>query len=117
VENKMLEDMAMAWRPNPTESNYEITAIDGEVPRELNGILYRNGPNQFVLPEAGYRALSMFDGDGLVQSFQFDDGNVRDFGRYVLTPGFLREKERGKYFGGTTVRRSIWARTGGRLSG
>ena len=96
----MREDMAAAWRPNPTESDYEIAVVDGEVPRELNGVLYRNGPNQSVLPAAGYRALHIFDGDGLVQSFRFDDGKVRHVGRYAQTSGFLREKEIGKYFGG-----------------
>ncbi len=94
------EDMAMAWRPNPIESDYEITAIDGEVPRELNGTLYRNGPNQCVLPEAGYRSMSLFEGDGLIQSFRFDDGKVRHVSRYPQTSGFLLERERGKYFGG-----------------
>lgn len=96
----MLEDMAMAWRPNPTESDYEIKVIDGAVPRELNGILYRNGPNQCVPPESGCRGMSMFDGDGLVQSFQFDDGKVRHVGRYPQTPGFLLERQIGQYFGG-----------------
>ena len=96
------EEMAMAWRPNPIEADGEITAIDGEVPRELNGTLYRNGPNQSVLPQAGYRALSMFEGDGLIQSFRFDDGKVHHIGRYPQTPGFMLEKEKGKYFGGVS---------------
>ena len=98
--NTMFEDMAMAWRPNPKESDYEISHVDGEVPPELNGTLYRNGPNQCVLPKSGYRGLHFFDGDGMVQAFQFDNGRVRHLGRYSKTPGFLLEQDRGQYFGG-----------------
>ncbi len=32
--------------PIQNESDFEnITAINGEIPKELNGVLYRNGPN------------------------------------------------------------------------
>lgn len=89
-----------AWRPNPVESDYKVVEIDGEVPRELNGTLYRNGPNQNVLPSGGSKALHFLEGDGMVNAFFFEDGEVYHRSRYVEARGFLREKEVGQYLGG-----------------
>ena len=44
---------AEVLRPNNVEADSAITRIEGEIPRELNGTLYRNGPNQNVLPKSG----------------------------------------------------------------
>ena len=58
-----------AWSPIPTaEDAYEITHIEGEIPPEINGTLFRNGPSQRILPPGGHAALHLFDGDGLDQS-------------------------------------------------
>jgi carotenoid cleavage dioxygenase len=85
------------WRPSHAEGSYEITAVDGEVPRELHGTLYRNGPSQHVLPEAGAAALHLFDGDGLVHAFRFDDGRVHYTSRFVRNETFLAEERAGAY--------------------
>ena len=53
----------------------EAPAIEGEVPRELNGSLYRNGPGLFE--RGGLRKPHLLDGDGLVQRLSFADGVVR----------------------------------------
>ena len=58
----MSEAFVNAWRPNPVEADAPIREIEGEIPRELCGTLYRNGPNQKILPEGGHRALHLFDG-------------------------------------------------------
>ena len=39
--------------PNRAESDYEITEVEGEIPRELFGTLFRNGPSQNQLPPEG----------------------------------------------------------------
>ena len=86
-----------AWRPTNTEAGYRITEIEGEVPRELHGTLFRNGPSQKILPAEGYGALHLFDGDGLVHAFRFDDGAVSYRGRFVEHPTYLREQAEGRY--------------------
>jgi carotenoid cleavage dioxygenase-like enzyme len=86
-----------AWRPSTTQTSYEITDIEGEVPREIHGTLYRNGPSQQVLPAQGYRALHLFDGDGLVHRMRIDDGRVFYTGRVVEHPSTLRERAEGRF--------------------
>ena len=44
-----------SWRAVEKEETYEITDIEGEIPREIHGTLYRNGPSQKILPEEGYQ--------------------------------------------------------------
>jgi hypothetical protein len=85
-----------AWRPTTAEDAYEITAIEGEIPRELYGTLYRNGPSQKILPTEGFEALHLFDGDGLVHAFRFEDGRVSYRGRFVECPTYLIEQEEGR---------------------
>ena len=93
----MNESFAKILRPNPVESDYAMTNVEGEIPRELNGTFYRNGPNQKVLPEAGPRGLHLFDGDGHVNAFHFEDGRAHHRSAYAKTPSFLREQEEGAF--------------------
>lgn len=86
-----------AWRPSTTETTYELTDIDGEIPRELHGTLYRNGPSQKILPAQGHGALHLFDGDGLVHAFRIDEGRAFYAGRFVEHPSYLREQAEGRY--------------------
>jgi carotenoid cleavage dioxygenase len=84
-----------AWRASPDEETYEVTDVEGELPRELCGTLYRNGPSQRVLPHEGYGALHLFDGDGLVHAFRFDDGRLHYTGRFVRNASFRFEEAAG----------------------
>ena len=95
---------ASALRPNPVESDYTVTKIEGEIPRDLNGTLYLNGPNQKTAPSGGMSALHLFDGDALIHALHFEDGTAHYRGRYARTERFLREQEEGVYcFGGLNV--------------
>ena len=85
-----------AWRPTTREDSYRITNVRGEIPREIRGTLYRNGPSQKILPEQGHEALHLFDGDGLVHAFRFEDGNVDYRGRFVRNASFLAEQREGR---------------------
>ena len=58
--------------------------IHGRAPGGLEGVLYRNGPGWFRYP--GSATGHWFDGDGFVQRFALDGGNVRHMGRFVDTP-------------------------------
>lgn len=83
--------------PSHSESDYEITEIEGAVPRELHGTLYRNGPSQNVLPPEGAEALHLFDGDGLVHAFRFEDGRAFHRSRFVRHESFLAEQAEGRF--------------------
>lgn len=86
-----------AWKPSVREDAYRITDIEGRIPRELHGTLYRNGPSQKILPKEGYEALHLFDGDALVHAFRFDDGRVDYTGKFVRNESFLAEQREGRF--------------------
>jgi all-trans-8'-apo-beta-carotenal 15,15'-oxygenase len=88
----------------------ELPLIEGEIPRELRGSLYRNGPGLFE--RGGVRKPHLLDGDGLVQRLSFDDGAVRYQNAFVRTPKFVAEEAADAY------RFSTWSmrRPGGVLA-
>jgi carotenoid cleavage dioxygenase-like enzyme len=67
--------------------------VEGEVPRELNGAFFRNGPNAQFAPRGDYH---FFAGDGMVHGFYLDDGNVSYRNRYVHTVKYNKENEAGE---------------------
>src|SRR6201985_1883799 len=98
----MLEDaQRRSQRPNiapiPVEADAPNLKITGELPRELNGTLYRNGPNpQFEAPGAHW-----FVGDGMLHAFHLENGRASYRNRWVRTPKWLAEHDAGRaLFGG-----------------
>jgi len=88
----------LSWlQPSRAEDDYEISEVEGEVPRELSGTLFRNGPSQRQLPPEGAGALHLFDGDGLVHQLRFEDGRVHHRSRFVRTESFLAEEAAGRF--------------------
>ena len=88
------EDWARAVEQlHPHEEFDYDAAVEGEVPRELNGTLYRNGPGKYQ--RGATRYAHFLDGDGLVLSFDFDvDKNkARARARFVRTEEFVEEEE------------------------
>ena len=67
------------------------------MPRELNGTLYRNGPNpQFDAPGAHW-----FVGDGMLHAFHLENGRASYRNRWVRTPKWQAEHDAGRaLFGG-----------------
>ena len=69
----------------------EGAAIEGEIPKELKGTLFRNGPG--LLEIYGKKLNQFFDGDGLVYSTTFDgEGGVKFRHNFVGTKGFTDEQ-------------------------
>lgn len=65
------------------ERDYDVTDIEGRLPEELTGTLFRIGPGKF---EVGQTRLStIFDGDGMVSRFILDGSGVHFTNRYVRT--------------------------------
>jgi carotenoid cleavage dioxygenase len=72
--------------------------IEGELPRELEGTLYRNGPNPQFAPRGRYH---WFDGDGMIHAFRLGDGRASYRNRWVRTARFSLERAAGEaLFGG-----------------
>jgi all-trans-8'-apo-beta-carotenal 15,15'-oxygenase len=69
--------------------------IEGKLPRDLSGTLYRNGPGLFE--RNGYRKATLLDGDGMIRAFTFLDGKVRFRTRFVGTEKFTREARSARF--------------------
>ena len=78
--------------PIQMECDADFLPVVGELPRELNGTLYRNGANpQFESPGAHW-----FFGDGMLHAFRIDNGRVSYRNRWVRTPKWLAEHDAGR---------------------
>lgn len=75
--------------------DYTATAtVEGKWPAALAGRLYRNGPGLHEF--GGWRYRHLFDGDGLVQAWRFEGGQVRHRARLVATHKLERERAAGR---------------------
>jgi len=83
--------------PIPMECDAPFPKVTGELPRDLNGTLYRNGPNpQFDAPGAHW-----FVGDGMLHAFHIENGRASYRNRWVRTPKWQTEHDAGRaLFGG-----------------
>src|SRR3569833_3422308 len=78
--------------PIPFECDAPFLKITGELPRELNGTLYRNGPNQqFESPGAHW-----FVGDGMLHAIHLEHGRASYRTRWVRPPKWLAEHDAGR---------------------
>src|SRR5689334_22132083 len=71
------------------EHSYQAR-VEGGIPTQLRGTLYRNGPGLF--DRGGLRKRNLLDGDGMVQSFRFHDSGVHYRNRFVCTQKYLDEQ-------------------------
>jgi carotenoid cleavage dioxygenase len=81
------------WEPWPMEGEIRDLPVVGEIPRDLHGTLYRNGPNPQFAPRGDYH---FFAGDGMVHAFQIENGKCHYRNRWVRTPKFELEREAGE---------------------
>ncbi|MEU8124348.1 carotenoid oxygenase family protein [Spirillospora sp. NPDC049024] len=81
------------FAPMREELTLDDLEVVGEIPRDLNGVYLRNGPNrQFEAPGRYH----MFDGDGMVHAVHFENGRARYRNRYVRTRAFQEESAAGR---------------------
>ena len=69
--------------PQHAEHDYDVEP-DGELPAELSGTLYRNGPGRWQ-DHTGRPLHHLFDGDGMISAFTIGGGKVHYRNRYVRT--------------------------------
>jgi carotenoid cleavage dioxygenase-like enzyme len=67
--------------------------VIGEIPRDLNGVYVRNGPNPYFTPDWRYHA---YDGDGMLHSVSFERGNVVYRNKWIRTAGLEEEIAAGR---------------------
>jgi|UniRef100_UPI0040475196 all-trans-8'-apo-beta-carotenal 15,15'-oxygenase len=85
------DDWAGAFRNVEVELESEpLVAARGEIPPDLNGCLYRNGPGR--LERAGRFVHHPFDGDGMICALRFSEGGALFTNRFVRTEGWLAEE-------------------------
>ena len=85
------------FAPVSEERVVDALPVRGDLPRELAGSLYRNGPNpRFAVPGAHW-----FVGDGMLHAFTLANGKASYRNRWVRTPKWLAEHDAGRaLFGG-----------------
>ena len=86
------------YGPVNTEADAGHLPITGEMPRDLCGTLYRNGPNPQFAPRGPYH---WFGGDGMIHAFHIENGNVSYKNRWVRTPKWTLENQEGEGLSGT----------------
>jgi carotenoid cleavage dioxygenase len=72
--------------------------VTGELPKDLAGALYRNGPNPQFEPRGDYH---WFGGDGMIHGFFVEGGKARYRNRWVRTPKWTLENAAGQALFGT----------------
>ena len=81
------------WRPQTTEWDADdLTAVEGEIPTDLDGVYLRNTENPL---HPALKFYHPFDGDGMVHVIGFRDGKAFYRNRFIRTDGFAEENEAG----------------------
>lgn len=87
--------LAANHAPIATESNVgNLRVRYGKVPVELNGTLYRNGPNP-MFPPLG-KTHHWFLGEGMVHAISINNGRVSYANRWVATEQYTDQKTAGR---------------------
>lgn len=86
------------FTPQREEVDVDGLEVVGELPADLHGTYYRNGPNPRFDPIGRY--LYPIDGDAMVHRVHLEDRRVRYTNRFVRTPMVLAEERAG---------RALWA--------
>ena len=79
-----------AYAPVFDEINVRDLPVIGEIPKDINGIYVRNGPNQRYTPTSHYH---WFDGDGMLHAIHLENGKASYRNRWVRTDAFKKESE------------------------
>ena len=77
------------------ELQTQTLPVEGRLPADLRGTLYRNGPARMRLGATEYK--HWFDGDGMVQAFALAGGKARHRGVMLRTPKLVEEEAAGRF--------------------
>ncbi len=82
------------FAPVIEETDAADLPIVGELPRELDGVYLRNGPNPRFTPLGSY--IYPLDGDGMVHGMWLSEGRARYANRFVQTEALRAEEKAGR---------------------
>ncbi|MDB9321819.1 carotenoid oxygenase family protein [Nodularia spumigena CS-588/02] len=88
------EDWQGGYKSLTQEYDYWIDDVEGQIPPELQGTLFRNGPG--LLDINGQSIHHPFDGDGMISRISFANGRAHFRNRFIRTEGYLAEQKAGK---------------------
>ncbi|NEQ30746.1 MAG: Apocarotenoid-15,15'-oxygenase [Leptolyngbya sp. SIO4C5] len=86
-----MDDWRSGYRSQPQEFDYWIEEIEGQIPPELEGTYFRNGPG--LLDIHGYDIRHPFDGDGMINAIAISKGRAHYCNRFVRTQGYVEEQK------------------------
>ena len=79
----------LAYRTAGAEGDWSLTKVEGKVPKDLQGTLYRIAPGQ--KDNRGVMLKHLFDGDAFTSAYSFRDGKVSLRAKFLDTPQRLEE--------------------------
>lgn len=85
--------LAGPFEPIRMEADCADLVIEGDIPGELDGVLYRIGPNPQFAPRGAYNPLQ---GEGMIHAFDIGKGRVAYRNRWVRTRRWRLEREAGR---------------------
>jgi all-trans-8'-apo-beta-carotenal 15,15'-oxygenase len=85
----------------PREHGFEPLAIEGTIPSDLRGTLFRNGPGLFG--QFGKRYAHPFEGDGAITAVRIDDTGAYGASRVHASTGLAEERAAGKLLYGLSA--------------
>ncbi len=82
-----------AYAPTFNEIVADNLQVIGEIPKDIDGIYVRNGPNPRFEPKGHYH---WFDGDAMLHAVQIQNGKAVYRNRWIRTTNFKEEEEAGE---------------------
>ena len=80
------------FAPVAHELTLALSDVEGEIPRDLNGMHVRNGSNRRYAAPGRFH---WFDGDGMLHALRFEAGRVQYQNRWIGTLGLRQEEAAG----------------------
>lgn len=85
---------ALNWRTASAEGEWPLSKIEGRIPKDLHGTLYRVAPGQ--RENHGVALRHLFDGDPFLAAYRFDNGKASLRARFLDTPQRVEELKAGR---------------------
>ena len=95
--NTLNPDLQGAYEPVSRETTAIDLPVIGEIPKDLHGAFYRNGPNPAQAPQGMHH---WFDGDGMVHAVWFENGKAEYRNRFVRSADHVADLNGGCGAGG-----------------
>lgn len=82
------------WSDLTREHGFETLKVEGDLPGELRGTLYRTGPA--LTQRFGRPYGHVFEGDGAICAVRMEDGSATGAHRLIRSEGYLAEEAAGR---------------------